>query len=42
MMKKKDKATYKAPGRSDREGLTVIELFEMFPDDDSARKCLRV
>ena len=28
----------KAPGRSDRNGLSVIELFQMFPDDDAARK----
>jgi len=33
------KAT-KAPGRNDREGLSVIQLFQMFPDDNSARKWL--
>jgi len=25
-------------GRADREGLSVIELFKMFPDNTSARK----
>jgi len=29
---------HQAPGRSDREGLSVIELFQMFPDNASARK----
>ena len=24
------------PGRSDREGLSVIDLFRMFPDDAAA------
>jgi transposase-like protein len=28
----------KAPGRSDREGLTVIQLFQMFPDEATSRK----
>ena len=28
----------KAPGRSDREGLTVIQLFQMFPDEAPSRK----
>lgn len=32
--------TKKAPGRSDREGITVIELFQMFPDEHAARKWL--
>lgn len=27
-----------APGRSDREGISVIQLFQMFPDEASARK----
>lgn len=27
---------HRAPGRSDRIGLSVFELFEMFPDEDSA------
>lgn len=27
----------KAPGRSERQGLSVFELFEMFPDEDAAR-----
>ena len=26
------------PGRSDREGLSVVELFEMFPNDDAAER----
>ena len=30
----------KAPGRSDREGLSVIQLFQMFPDEKSARDWL--
>ena len=29
---------HQAPGRADREGLSVIELFKMFPDNASARK----
>lgn len=32
------KEAHQAPGRSDREGLSVIELFQMFPDNASARK----
>ena len=28
----------KAPGRSHRQGLTVIELLKMFPDDETAEK----
>ncbi len=31
---------HQAPGRADREGLSVIELFKMFPDNASARKWL--
>ena len=27
----------KGPGRADREGLSVVELFDMFPDEASAR-----
>jgi len=38
MMKKKDNTTHKAPDRSDRNSLSVIELFKMFPDEESARK----
>ncbi len=30
------KATTRAPGRSDREGLSVIELFDMFPTEQAA------
>ena len=30
--------TKKAPGKAYREGLSVFELFEMFPDEASARK----
>ncbi len=29
-----------APGRSDRDGITIIELMQMFPTDDAARKWL--
>ena len=29
---------HQAPGRADREGMSVIELFKMFPDNASARK----
>jgi transposase-like protein len=32
--------SHKAPGRSDRTGLTVLELFQMFPDEASSRKWL--
>jgi len=32
--------TKKAPGRSDRNGISVIELFQMFPDETAARKWL--
>ena len=28
---------HQAPGRADREGLSTIELFDMFPDEKSAR-----
>ena len=31
---------HQAPGRADREGMSVIELFQMFPDDASARTWL--
>jgi len=31
---------HQAPGRCDREGLSVIELFGMFPNDDAARTWL--
>jgi len=37
--KKKDTGmTKNAPGRNDREGLTIIDLFKMFPDDEAAEK----
>lgn len=32
--------TKKAPGRSDREGISVMQLFQMFPDETAARKWL--
>ena len=32
------KQKHQTPGRADREGLSVIELFKMFPDNASARK----
>ena len=28
---------HKAPGKSDREGLTMVQLCDMFPDENSAR-----
>jgi len=31
---------HQAPGRADREGMSVIELFQMFPDNASARTWL--
>jgi len=34
------KQKHQAPGRADREGMSVIELFKMFPDNASARKWL--
>ncbi len=34
------KQEHQAPGRADRKGLSVIELFKMFPDNTSARKWL--
>ena len=30
--------THKAPGKSDREGITLVQLADMFPDEDSARQ----
>ena len=30
--------TQKAPGRSKRIGISVFELFEMFPDEASVRE----
>lgn len=38
MTKKKDKSTHKSLGMLDRERVTVIELFKIFPDEGSARK----
>ncbi|WP_373088811.1 IS1595 family transposase [Sneathiella sp.] len=32
--------TQKAPGRSDRKGLSVLELFKMFPDETAAKSWL--
>ena len=32
------KRKYKAPGKSSRKGIGVMELLEMFPDEESARK----
>ena len=29
---------HKSPGKSDREGITMVQLCDMFPDEDSARK----
>ena len=30
--------THKAPGKSDREGITMVQLCDMFPTEDSARE----
>ena len=30
--------THKAPGKSTREGITMVQLCDMFPDEDSARE----
>lgn len=32
--------SHKVPGRSDRQGISVMELFKMFPDEAAARKWL--
>ena len=32
------KRKHKAPGKSDRKGIGVMELLDMFPDEESARK----
>lgn len=32
--------TKKAPGRSDREGISIMQLFQMFPDEAASRKWL--
>ena len=29
---------HKSPGKSDREGITMVQLCDMFPDEDSARE----
>ena len=29
---------HKAPGKSHREGISLVKLFKMFPDDETARK----
>ena len=34
----KNKKDVKAPGKHFRDGISLIDLFEMFPDNDSARK----
>ena len=31
---------HKAPGKSDRVGISLVELFRMFPDDATAEACL--
>ena len=30
--------THKAPGKSHREGISLIQLFKMFPDEQAAEK----
>ena len=32
------KRTHKAPGKAYREGITLLELGELFPDEEAARK----
>ena len=39
-MMRETKAQVKAPGKHYREGLTIIQLFQMFPDDATAEKWL--
>ena len=34
----KTKKTYTAPGKSHREGITLVELMDMFPTEDTARQ----
>ena len=34
----RERKSNKAPGKSHREGLTIVELFRRFPDDESAEK----
>ena len=38
MMLEARKRTRKAPGKSHREGLSLIQLFDMFPDNETAEK----
>lgn len=37
-MMRETKRTPKAPGKSHRKGLSLVELFEMFPDNETAEK----
>ena len=30
--------THKSPGKSDREGITMMQLCDMFPTEESARE----
>ena len=34
----KEKTELRMPGRHERKGLTIMELFEMFPDDEAAER----
>ena len=34
----KEKTELRMPGRHERKGLTIMELFEMFPDDETAER----
>lgn len=34
----RERKTHKAPGKSHREGLTIVRLFRLFPDDEAAEK----
>ena len=37
-MRKPTKKKHKAPGKSDREGITLLQLSDLFPDEESAVK----
>ena len=32
---------HKAPGKAHREGITVVQLMDMFPDEEAARQWVR-
>ena len=39
MMRNTKNRLIKAAGKSHREGVTIIQLLEMFPDETTATKC---